>query len=515
MHKLSLLLLTFFLSMCFGFTKLYRDKSSTTSIEPIAIATAKTIIDTTIDPRNGNSSISSCEKYIQENKERHIQELTDFLAIPSISSLPAHSKDMILAAEWLAEKLKKIGITSTEVVATKGHPIVLSHWNAAKGKPTVLIYGHYDVQPVNELDWTTPPFSAERAEGRIYARGAADDKGGIMIPIWAVEALLQKEGALPVNVIFVFDGEEEKGSPNFRQFLQQHKDLLKADYAYNADATQYNDSIPSIWMSLRGGASLEFTVKTANTDAHSGLSGGKTANSAKAAAQIISSLYTPENKLAAKGFYDRVLPLTKSERERTRKIPYDENKEKKIIGTTADIGESEYSPLERVWYRPTVEVTGIWGGYTAPEGFANIIPGATHVRLNCRLVPNQDGKEIIQLIKQHIEKHCPKGATVTFKEFDSYSSPIKFPATGSSFQYAYDILTKLYNRQPLLTAIGGSIGAMIEIKEILGLYAYSFGFQQTDENFHAPNEFIRLSDIEKGQMAYCMLLQHIADSKAK
>lgn len=187
----------------------------------------------------------------------------------------------------------------------------------------------------------------------------------------------------------------------------------------------------------------------------------------------------------------------------------------KDLGTTVEVGEKDYTSLERLWYRPTLEVTGMWSGYTAPDGFANIIPGTAHVRMNCRLVPDQDGREIIKLIEQHINKNCPPGAAVTYKEFNSYAAPLKFPATGNSFLFAYDALTEVYKKEPFLTAIGGSIAALTHLKEVLGLYTYSFGFQQTDENFHAANEFIRISDIEKGEEAYRSLLQRIGDSKAK
>ena len=455
------------------------------------------------------------ETFVKDAQPQQLRELAEFLKIPSVSSVPAHKNDMVTAAEWLAKKLKTIGMTQTEVVATAGHPIVFSKWNKATGKPTVLIYGHYDVQPVKENEWKTPPFVATTSNERIYARGAADDKGGLMIPIWAVEGILKRESSLPVNLVFLFDGEEEKGSPNFKKFLQTHQSLLKVDLAYNADGMQFNDSTGSIWMSLRGSIAVEFEVRTANTDAHSGIYGGKTPNAAKAAAQIIASFYTPDDKIAIEHFYDRVLPLSKSEQTMITKVPNDEKKDKNDLGTTAEAGDAAFSPLERLWYRPTLEVTGVWGGYTAEEGFANIIPGSVHVRLNCRTVADQNGVEITRLIKQHVSKHSPKGVTVTFKDFESYSTPIKFPAAGAPFQLAYDVLATVYKKPPLLTAIGGSIGALTDIKEVLGVYTYSFGFQQGDENFHAPNEFVRIADIEKGQKAYYVLLKHIGNEWGK
>ncbi len=457
-----------------------------------------------------------CAKSQNANNEltdKRFEELAAFIAIPSISSIPAHGADVQKAAEWLVRKLRAIGMTTAEAVPTGGHPVVFASWNKAAGKPTVLIYGHYDVQPVDERQWSSNPFKAVQQNGRIYGRGAADDKGGLMIPIWLIEDLLRENGALPVNVVFAFDGEEEMGSPHFRQFVEQYKSRLRADFAYNADGAQFNDSVPSIWMGLRGNAALEVIVQTAKTDAHSGLYGGKTPNASKAAAQIISSLYTPNGKVAVEGFYTAVQQLTREEKERLLKIPYDVRKDMKDLGTTAEVGEEGYTSLERLWYRPTIEITGMWSGYTAAEGFANIIPATAHIRLNCRLVPNQDGKEIINAVKKHIDKNCPQGASVTYKEFDNYAAPLKFPATGSAFEFAHDALLQIYGREPLLTAVGGSIAAMTHIKDVLGLYTYSFGFQQTDENFHAANEFIRISDIEKGERAYRALLQSIAKVK--
>lgn len=279
-----------------------------------------------------SSEHANYDKYIRGNEQKHTQELTEFISIQSISSLPAHKNDVQRAAEWLKNKLLAIGMSRADVFPTDGHPIVFAEWNKAKDKPTVLVYGHYDVQPVKEAEWTNPPFLAKVENGRIYGRGAVDDKGGLLIPIWAAEAIFKEKGALPVNLILLFDGEEEMGSPNFRNFVQQHRSLLRADFAYNADGAQYSDSVPSIWMSLRGNAGLEFTAKTAHTDAHSGIYGGKTPNAAKAAAEIISSLYTKGGKVAVAGFYDAVQPLSKEERDQLSRVPYDESNDMKVFG---------------------------------------------------------------------------------------------------------------------------------------------------------------------------------------
>ncbi|HMC86906.1 MAG TPA: M20/M25/M40 family metallo-hydrolase, partial [Chitinophagaceae bacterium] len=324
----------------------------------------------------------SYEKYIDENNEAHLKEYLEFVSIPSISSMPSHKPDIERAAAWIVKKLKAIGMTTAETIPTKGLPIVYGSWDKATGKPTVLIYAHYDVQPVKEAEWENPPFAPVIRNERIFGRGASDDKSGVMIAIWAVEAMLSRDKSLPVNVKFVFEGEEEDGSPNFHEFLANNKELLKADFALNTDAGQRSDSVPAISMSVRGYAGLEFHVKTADFDAHSGGYGGKTPNSAKAMAEIIASFYNKDGSVAVEGFYDKVIPLTSQEREMVKKFPYNAGDDMKIMGTTAEAGDTNYMPLERIWYRPTLEINGMQGGYTAVEGFSNIIPGTAMCRLS-------------------------------------------------------------------------------------------------------------------------------------
>jgi acetylornithine deacetylase/succinyl-diaminopimelate desuccinylase-like protein len=461
------------------------------------------------------SALATYEKYIDEKSDAHLKEFVELVSIPSISSIPSHQPDIDKAAAWIVNKLKAIGMTTAQLIPTEGNPVVYGSWDKAPGKPTVLIYAHYDVQPVKEAEWINPPFSGKIEEGKIFARGASDDKSGVMIPIWAVEAMLNKDGKLPVNVKFMFDGEEEKGSPDFKNFLAKNKDLLRTDFAVDADGGQFTETDPSMEMSLRGGAQLEFTVKTANIDAHSGEFGGKTPNAVVAMSQIVASLYDKVGNVAVEGFYDKVLPLTAAEKEMIKKVPYDPAKDMKLLGTTAEIGDTNYSALERIWYRPTLEIIGMQGGYTAAEGFSNIIPGAAMARITCRLVNNQSGKEIIDLIVKHIDKNCPVGATVSYKFRPFYLRPMKFPADNKAYQYVSDALSAIYEKQPLQVATGGSVGPLIDIKEQLGIYAYSMGFQLADEKWHASNEFFRLASIRKGQMVYCYYFQHVAAEESK
>ncbi len=461
------------------------------------------------------SLLASYEKYIDDNNDRHLEEFMELVSIPSISSIPSHKPDAARAAAWILDKLKAIGMTTAQLVPTDGNPVVFGSWDKAPGKPTVLIYAHYDVQPVNESEWDHPPFSPVVKDGKIFGRGASDDKSGVLTTIWAVEAMLHKDGKLPVNVKFMFEGNEEVGSPYFKSFLENNKELLKADFALNADDGQYDENTPAITVSLRGAVAMEFSVKTADTDAHSGEFGGKTPNAVVCMAQIIGSFYDKAGNVAVEGFYDKVIPITAQQKEMIKRIPYDPARDMKILGTTAEVGDTAYSPLERIWYRPTLEIIGMQGGYTAAEGHSNIIPGNAMARITCRLVNNQDGKEIVDLIVKHINKNCPAGARITYKLSGGYASPMTFPTGTKEYRYISEVLSEIYGKEPFQFASGGSVGAMLSVKEVLGLYAYPLGFELADEKWHAANEFFRVSSMRRGQLIYCFYLQHLADEENK
>ena len=461
------------------------------------------------------SSLAPYESYIDDHNAAHLKEYLELVSIPTISSMPSHKPDVAKAAAWIADKLKAIGITTVQLIPTEGNPVVYGSWDGAPGKPTVLIYAHYDVQPVKEAEWDNPPFSPVIKDGKIFGRGASDDKSGVLITIWAMEAMLHKDGKLPVNVKFMFEGNEEVGSPYFKSFLEKNKELLKADFALNADDGQYNETTPAITVSLRGSVAMEFSVKTANTDAHSGEFGGKTPNAVVYMAQIISSFYDKAGNVAVEGFYDKVLPVTAMQKEMIRKIPYDPAADMKVLGTTVEVGDTAYSPLERVWYRPTLEIIGMQGGYTAAEGHSNIIPGNAMARITCRLVNNQDGKEIADLIIKHINKNRPPGAEITYKIRSGYASPMTFPTDTKEYHYISQVLSEMYGKEPYQFASGGSDGAILSIKEVLGLYAYPLGFELADEKWHAANEYFRLSSVRKGQLIYCYYLQQLAHEESK
>ncbi len=476
---------------------------------------AQKSISKKINQESTKTSIVSYEKYIDDNNDRHIKEFLELVSIPSISSIPTNKPDVVKTATWIVNKLNSIGIINAKQLTTDGNPVVYANWDKAPGKPTVLIYGHYDVQPVNESEWDNPPFSPIIKDGKIYGRGASDDKSGVITAICAIEAILKTDGKLPVNVKFLFEGEEEIGSPNFKKFLENNKELLKTDFAVTADDIQDSETDPAITLSLRGAAQLEFIVKTANSDAHSGQFGGKTPNSVLIMSQIISSLYDKVGNVAVEGFYDKVLPITAAQKEMMKRIQYDPTTDMKILGTTAEVGDPAFTPQERIWYRPTLEIIGMQGGYTAAEGHSNIIPSHAMARITCRLVNNQNGQEIVDLIVKHIKKQCPAGASVSFKYRPGYASPMQYPTDTKGYQYVADALTAVYGKQPLQMATGGSGGAMLSFKETLGVYAYSLGFELPDEKWHASNEFFRLSSFRKGQQVYCYFLQHLAEEESK
>ena len=462
------------------------------------------------------ASLKSYEKYIDDNNDLHVKEFIELISIPSISSIPFNRPDVKRAADWIVNKLKSIGIYNAQVIPTGGQPAVFGSWDKAPGKPTLLIYAHYDVQPVKESEWVIPPFSPKVIDGKIFGRGASDDKSGVMISIWAVEAMLKTYGKLPINIKFVFEGEEEMGSPNFRSFTEANKELLKADFAVNADGGQYDEKTPEILMSLRGSVAMEFSIKTADIDAHSGQFGGKTLNSAVIMSQIISSFYTKEGNVAVEGFYEKVVPANLLEKEMIKKVPYNKADDMKILGSTVEAGDTTFSALERIWYRPTLEIIGMQSGYTAAEGHSNIIPGNAMARITCRLVNNQNLGEIQDLIVKHINKNIPAGAIATYKfTRGKGGEPMKFPADTKEYRYVADVLQKVYGKQPIQMGTGGTIGSLLSIKEVLGIYTYSLGMELSDEKWHASNEFFRLSSIRKGQLIYCTYFQHLADEESK
>jgi acetylornithine deacetylase/succinyl-diaminopimelate desuccinylase-like protein len=453
------------------------------------------------------------QDFIEEHREQYVKELSDFLRIPSISSLSEHADDVKQAAEWVAARLRKAGMEAVDVMPTGGHPVVCGQWLHAPGKPTVLIYGHFDVQPADPLElWTTPPFEPEIRNDRIYARGASDNKGNMLIPIIAVEALLRTDGSLPLNVKFLFEGQEEIGSPQLSEFLKNNRELFACDLILNADSGQWSEEQPSLLTSLRGLCGLQVDVTGADSDLHSGMYGGAVQNPIHALIQILNSMRGTDGRILIDGFYDDVRPLSDTEKAQIASIPFDESEFMNRIGVSELFGEAGFSNPERTWTRPTLELNGIWGGFQG-EGLKTVLPNKAHAKITCRLVADQDPEHINSLIKAHIRENTPPGVRVDITPVDSKANPYLMPADLPGSLAAIEILTELYGKKPILIREGGSVPILSLLLEHLGRYATCFGFGMNDEKFHAPDEFFRLKSFELGQRAYCKILHKLGEPK--
>lgn len=459
--------------------------------------------------------MSQWQSYLEQNQDRYLEELLAFLRIPSISALPAHAQDVQKAAEWVADRLRQAGVENVEILPTEGHPVVYGDWLHAEGKPTILIYGHFDVQPVDPLHlWTHPPFEPTIDGDRVYARGASDDKGNMLIPILAVEAMLQSEGALPINLKFCFEGQEEIGSPNLPAFLPQHKERFAADLAVSADSGQFSETEPEILVGLRGICAIQIDVKGAKSDLHSGMVGGTIQNPIHALVQLLNTMHDQHGRITIDGFYEDVMELSDDERAAIARVPFDEEIYLENLGLEQTFGEPGYSTRERAWIRPTLEINGIWGGFQG-EGTKTVLPNEAHAKITCRLVPNQEPARILELLQAHIAQNAPRGVTVTAKILDSRGKPYLVRADHPGNQAVSDVLHKIYGMEPYHVRSGGSVPITGLFMDILGLPTVAFGFALNDENIHAPDEFFRLSSFRKGPGAYCQLIERLGEAGSR
>ena len=453
--------------------------------------------------------MSAYQTYLENNQNRFLEELLDFLRIPSISALPDRAGDVARAAEWVAQRLTSAGAENVQVLPTGGHPVVYGDWLHAAGKPTILIYGHFDVQPVDPVElWTHPPFEPTIVDDRVYARGASDDKGNMLAPILALEALLRSEGAAPVNLKFCFEGQEEIGSPQIPEFMPAHVDRFASDLAVSADGGQFSETEPVLLMSLRGICGVQIDVHGASTDLHSGLHGGRIQNPIHALTQILSSLRRADGTVAVEGFYDDVAALTPEARAAVARVPFDRDEYLREVGLKEEFGEPGFTNRERGWVRPTLEMNGIWGGFQE-DGIKTVPPNAAHAKITCRLVADQDPERIINLLEEHIAQQAPPGVRVEVKPLSIRGRPYSIAADHWGNRAAAAVLTEFYGREPYQTRSGGSIPITGVFQEQLGIDTIGFGFGIEDENFHAPDEFFRLASFRKGQRAYGRLLEEL------
>jgi acetylornithine deacetylase/succinyl-diaminopimelate desuccinylase-like protein len=444
------------------------------------------------------------DRFLSDNDARIHDELFEFLRIPSVSARSEHREDMLRAAEWLAARMRDIGLT-TEIVPTDGHPIVLGEWrDAGKDAPTVLIYGHYDVQPVEPLElWESPPFEPTVRRGRIYARGAVDDKGQLFLHVKALEAHLRTRGTLPINVIVLAEGEEEVGSENLASFIEQNAKRLACDAVVISDSAMFAPGLPSILSSLRGMTYLQLDVEGPAGDLHSGSYGGAVINPATALARIIASFHDENWRVAIRGFYDRVREWPQGVRESFQKLPFDEGAFREEVGAPALGGEEGVSTLERIWTRPTCEINGLLSGYTG-EGAKTVLPGKAMAKVSCRLVPDQDPEEIARLVRAHVERVAPRGVKVSVRELHG-GRPWRADLAGPLYDAARRALGAAFGREPVIVGEGGSIPVVGDFERILDAPVLLVGFGLPGENAHAPNEWMSDENFVKGTRAIASL----------
>ncbi|MHB1225770.1 MAG: dipeptidase [Gemmatimonadaceae bacterium] len=448
------------------------------------------------------------DQYMSTNAARFREELDAFLRIPSVSARSEHRTDMVRAADWLARSLSDAGLGAT-IFPTAGHPVVLGEWrDAGDGAPTVLIYGHYDVQPAEPLElWTSPPFEPTERDGRIYARGAVDDKGQLFLHVKALEAHLHVRGRLPVNVIVLAEGEEEVGSENLEAFILEHAERLACDAVVISDSTMFAPGIPSILSSLRGMTYVQIDVRGPSGDLHSGMYGGAVVNPAMALARILATFHDADGRVAIPGFHDAVRPFPDAVLAGMRELPFSDDQMRDEVGVPVLGGEAGHTTLERLWTRPTCEVNGLLSGYTG-EGAKTVLPATAMAKVSCRLVPDQDPVEIARLLTEHVARVAPPGVTATVTALHG-GRPWRADLAGPLFDAARVALEDAFGRAPVIVGEGGSIPVVGDFERILGAPVLLMGFGLPGENAHAPDEWIAVDNFTRGMRAAATLLDEL------
>jgi acetylornithine deacetylase/succinyl-diaminopimelate desuccinylase-like protein len=450
--------------------------------------------------------------FVNTNRDRYVAGLKDLLAIPSISALPAHAGDVRRCADWMIDEMRRIGLEHVRLEETPGYPVVCADWLHAEGAPTLLFYGHYDVQPVDPVDqWESPPFEATVRDGEIYARGAADDKGQVYMHLKAIEAHLAARQRLPVNIKIVLEGEEEVGSANLDAFVRDHRAELAADVVVISDSAMFDRGVPSICYALRGLAYFQVDVRGTKSDLHSGVFGGAVANPAMVLAQMLAQMRDRGGRVKIPGFYDAVRPLSEDERAAWRTLPFNEKKYRKDLEAPKLFGESEYSVLERVWARPTFEVNGLLSGFTG-EGAKTVIPATAMAKVSMRLVPDQDPDVVAGQFEAYLKKVAPKTVTVTVTRMHG-GKPWIAEYDNPFVQAAGRAIEQGFGKPPVFCREGGSIPVVSTLQQELGVPAVLFGVGLPDENAHAPNERLDLSNFHNGIVASAILYDEISRAR--
>ena len=436
--------------------------------------------------------------YAAQHRARYLDELKAFLRIPSISTQPEHREDVATAAAWLRDQLLAAGFPRAEVVPTPGHPVIYAEWiGAGPDAPTVLIYGHYDVQPPDPVDeWRSPPFDPTVRGDNLYARGASDDKGQALIHVKAAEAYRATVGAPPVNLKCLFEGEEEIGSPSLTPFIAEHRELLASDVAVISDSHILGPDLPSIVYALRGLAYVEVEVTGPAYDLHSGIYGGAVNNPLNALCRMIAQLQGEDGRITIPGFYDRVRPLAPDERRELARIPFDRAVWLEEAGVLTDWGVDEYTIIERTSARPTLDVNGIWGGYMEP-GAKTVLPSAAHAKISMRLVPDQEPAEITQLITNYLQEVAPPSVTVRVSDLHGGAGAM-VDRNSPAMQVAARAYEETFGVAPVFVREGGSIPVVATFKEELGIETILMGFGLPDDRLHSPNEKLHLPTFYRG-----------------
>ena len=436
-------------------------------------------------------------KYISDNREAFINELKDFLRIPSISTLAENKKDINDCASFVMEKLKQAGMSRVDIFQSEGHPIVYGEWLGAPGKPTILVYGHYDVQPVDPIDlWESPPFEPTIKDGKIYARGATDDKGQMFMHVKSVESFFKTVGSPPLNVKFLIEGEEEIGSEHLEPFINNNLDLLKCDAVLISDTSLYAPGVPTLTYGLRGLAYMEVEVTGPNRDLHSGTFGGAVGNPVNVLAQMISKLHDKEGKITIPGFYKDVLKLTKKEKENYKLLKFSEKKFAKELGVTKLHGEKGFTTLERIWARPTLDCNGIFGGFTG-KGAKTVLPSKATAKISMRLVPNQDPNKVAKQFTKHIQKLAPKCVKVKVLNLHG-GFPSMTSLDSKASIAAAKAMEKAFGKKTIFIREGGSIPIVTVFAKKLKAPVVLMGLGLNSENLHSPNEHFDLNHFHLG-----------------
>jgi acetylornithine deacetylase/succinyl-diaminopimelate desuccinylase-like protein len=453
----------------------------------------------------------NANQYLKKTDKKRLDELFQFLRFPSVSAKSEHKQDLVACSKWLTNHLKKIGFKAS-TVATGGHPVVYGEYLVDRKLPTVLYYGHYDVQPPEPLDlWKSPPFKPELRGGYIVARGSADNKGQLFTHVKGLEAILRSDGTLPINVKLLFEGEEEVHSEHLPAWIRKNKAKLKADIAVVSDTSMFGPNLPAVTFGLRGIASVEVFVYGPSKDVHSGSFGGAIANPANILCQMVSRLHDKDNKVTIPGFYSAVKPMTAWERKAFAKLPYTLKGYLKTAGVPAIHGEKGYTTYERSWSRPTCDVNGFTSGYQG-EGAKTIIPSYASCKITMRLVPNQDPWDICRKIEKYLQKIAPKSVRVKVDKHGGAAAAV-VPTEGPWLEAAGRALKAGFGKNPLFMKEGGSIPIVGDFKRILGVDTLLIGFCQNDDNIHSPNERFRLVDFEKGCRTAAALPFELAEVK--